>query len=360
MRVVTVVGARPQFIKAAPVSAALRAVGVEEVLLHTGQHYDDAMSGAFFAELGLAEPAHNLGAGSGSHAAQTARMLTGIEEVLFAESPDWVVVYGDTNSTLAGALAAAKLHIPVAHVEAGLRSFDRRMPEEVNRIVADHLATLCLAPSPAAVAHLRSEGITESVVQVGDVMVDSLHRIAASLPAVPPLAAAHGMEPGEYLVCTLHRAATTDDPARLAQAIDLLGGMGMPVIFSVHPRTRAALGRSGLDRHLAASANVVPVGPLGYSELLGLVARARAVLTDSGGLQKEAYCLGTQCITLRAETEWVETVDAGWNSVVDLDAARARAALERGVPAGERAELYGDGHAAERIAAELLRFPRPA
>jgi UDP-N-acetylglucosamine 2-epimerase len=355
VRVVTVVGARPQFVKAAPVSAALRAAGIDEALVHTGQHYDQAMSGSFFAELALPKPAHNLGVGSGSHAIQTAAMLTGINDVLVAQPPDWVLVYGDTNSTLAGALAAAKLHIPVAHVEAGLRSFDRRMPEEVNRVVTDHVATLCLAPSAVAVDNLAREGIVEGVIDVGDVMVDSVLRVTASLPDLPPLAGSYGLLPGTYAVATLHRAATTDDPERLARAIDVLAAVELPVLFSVHPRTAAALQRTGLQRRLDMARNVIAVPPLGYGELIGLVARARVVLTDSGGLQKEAYFVGTQCLTLRAETEWVETLESGWNTLVDLDTARARAALDRGVP-DSRPALYGDGHAAERIAAALHAF----
>jgi UDP-GlcNAc3NAcA epimerase len=351
MKVVSIVGARPQFIKAAPVSDALSGRALEK-LVHTGQHYDPEMSQAFFDELGLAPPTYNLGIGSGGHGEQTGRMLTALEEVLHAEPPDWVVVYGDTNSTLAGALAAAKLCIPIAHVEAGLRSFDRRMPEEVNRVLTDHLATVCLAPSPAAVKNLTAEGLRDRTLQVGDVMVDALLRVRDRLPEVPPRVAALGLRTGEYLIATIHRAATTDDPTRLSAAIDLLDSMPLPVLFSVHPRTRRALQDCGLRERIENSHTISVLQPLGYLEMMGLVAHSRAILTDSGGLQKEAYLLGVACVTLRQETEWVETVEAGWNTLVDLDQDRARLALERRPPA-LRPSLYGDGAAAHRIVEAL-------
>jgi UDP-N-acetylglucosamine 2-epimerase len=352
VKVLTVVGARPQFIKSAPVSAALRRVA-SEVLLHTGQHYDPEMSGDFFRELGLAEPDHHLGVGSRSHGEQTGRMLAGIERAILDTQPDWVLVYGDTNSTLAGALAAAKLNVPVAHVEAGLRSFDRSMPEEVNRIVADHVSTLCFAPSSTAVANLAAEGLQDGVVEVGDVMVDALQTVSARLPTIPEEVRRRGLRPGEYIVATIHRSATTDDHGRLARAVELLIGLDIPVLFTVHPRTRAALEKYRLVGRLEKAGHVTLLPPVGYSALVGLVARARAVLTDSGGVQKEAYLLGIQCITLRAETEWVETLDNGWNSLVDLDVNLARAALQRSP--GARPQLYGDGHAASRIADHLMQ-----
>jgi UDP-N-acetylglucosamine 2-epimerase len=354
VRIVSVVGARPQFVKAAPVSAAL-AGRVDEVMIHTGQHYDPEMSDTFFAELGLAEPLHHLGAGSGSHAEQTARILTGVERVLQDDRPDAVLVYGDTNSTIAAALAAAKLHVPVAHVEAGLRSFDRGMPEELNRVVTDHLSSLLFAPSPVAVDNLRAEGVTSGVHMVGDVMVDALLRARDRVAVPHPVATALGLRAGEYAVATVHRAATTDDPARLRLAVELLSRLELPVIFAVHPRTRGALERAGLldgmERGESSVVHLLP--PVSYLTMIGLMAGARAVLTDSGGMQKEAYLLGTPCVTLRDQTEWVETVEAGWNTLVGLDAARARAALASRAPL-ERPELYGDGHAAERIVDALL------
>lgn len=351
MRVLTVVGARPQFIKAAPVSRALASVA-EEILVHTGQHYDPEMSDAFFSELQLMPPTHNLGVGAGTHANQTARMLSALEELMLSEKPDGVLVYGDTNSTLAGALAAAKLNVPVGHVEAGLRSGDRTMPEEVNRIVADHLASVCYTPSNVATSNLHNEGLGSRAVEIGDVMVDSLMACAAALPPVPERVAALGWHPGEYLVVTLHRAATTDDVSRLGKAVALLEGLPLPTIFPLHPRTSAALERSGLRRRVESIPHITLVPPLGYVEMLGLVARARAVLTDSGGLQKEAYLLGTPCVTLRTTTEWTETLQDGWNTLVDLDLEAVLAAIDH-PPVTERRPLYGDGRAAQRLAADL-------
>jgi UDP-GlcNAc3NAcA epimerase len=346
--VVTVVGARPQFIKAAPVSAAFREHGIEQFLVHTGQHYDDEMSRDFFVELGLPEPDVNLGVGSGSHAVQTARMLEGMEQVILDRRPPLVVVFGDTNSTLAGALAGAKLAVPVAHVEAGLRSFDPTMPEEVNRVLTDHLARLLFSPTPTATSNLAAEGLTEGVHEVGDVMADVLlGETGRTRPA--------GALSGPYVVATVHRAATTDDPARLGAAVDLLLHLGLRVVFPVHPRTRQALERADLLADLDASPDVQLLAPQGHREMAALVASARAVVTDSGGLQKEAYILGVPCITLRTETEWVETVAAGWNILVDLDRAAAVAALDR-VPPDTRPALYGDGQASRRIAEAVREF----
>lgn len=326
MRVVTVVGARPQFVKAAPVGRELRRVA-EEFLLHTGQHYDQEMSQAFFGELGIPEPDLDLGVGSGSHGRQTARMLEGIEGVLAEQAPDWVVVYGDTNSTLAGVLAAAKAGIPVAHVEAGLRSFRRDMPEEINRVVADHLARLLLCPTETAVGNLAREGITEGVELVGDVMADALEGIRPCLS--PERAARWGGEP-PYLVATVHRAENVDDPERLRTVLEVLGSCPLPVVLPVHPRTREAVDRLGWSW----PANVRAVPPVGYADMLSLAAHAEAVLTDSGGLQKEAVALGTRCLTLREETEWPETLEGGWNTVVGLDPDRVKEALASPAPEG--------------------------
>ncbi len=356
MRVVTVVGARPQFVKAAPVSRALAGAGHEEVVIHTGQHYDDAMSASFFRDLEMDEPALNLEVGGGPHGAMTGEMLRRLEPALLERRPDGVLVYGDTNSTLAGAVAAAKLTLDdgrrpwLAHVEAGLRSFNRRMPEERNRVVADHLADLLLAPTPAAMDNLAREGLADRAELVGDVMVDA-HAWATAHAAsrLPPLVA----ELGRYLLLTLHRAENVDHPERLAAVIDGLA-VRLPVVFPVHPRTRGALDRAGLE----LPPNVVPIEPVGYLEMVALEASAEAIATDSGGVQKEAYLSGVPCITLRGETEWVETVEAGWNRVVDADPTALAAALadeafmSRDRP---RPPLFGDGDAARRIVAALGR-----
>jgi UDP-GlcNAc3NAcA epimerase len=356
VRVATVVGARPQFVKAAPVSRELAAAGHAEIVIHTGQHYDDAMSAAFFRDLEMDEPAINLDVGSGPHGAVTGEMLRRIEPALVEQRPDGVLVYGDTNSTLAGALAASKLVVEggrrpwLAHVEAGLRSFNRRMPEERNRVVADHLADLLLAPTPAAMANLAREGLADRAELVGDVMVDAhawaSDRAAAHLPAV-------AREHDRYVLLTLHRAENVDDATRLSA---LLGGMAlpMPVIFPIHPRTRGALERAGL----ALPPNVMAIDPVGYLEMVALEARATVIATDSGGVQKEAYLAGVPCLTLRGETEWVETVEAGWNRVVDADPTAVAAALaDEGFMSRDRARppLFGDGQAARRIVAALER-----
>jgi len=348
MRVLSVVGNRPQFVKSAPLSEAFRNAGIDEVVLHTGQHYDPELSQAFFDELELAPPAHRLEAGSGTHAQQTARMLPGIEDAIRAEEPDVVLVSGDTNSTLAGGLVAAKLQVPVAHVEAGLRSFDRRMPEEVNRVLVDALASALFAPSDVAVANLRREGIVEGVRQVGDVMGDANRRLAPLARDRSTALADAGVEPGAYVVLTLHREAnTTAEPLRAVAAG--LAAHEEPVVFPAHPRTTAALAAGAID--LPAHVRVLP--PLGYLDFAALASQARVVATDSGGIQKEAYWYGVPCVTLRDTTEWVETIEAGWNRLVGTDPARIAAALADPPRADERPELYGDGHAAERIAEHL-------
>jgi UDP-GlcNAc3NAcA epimerase len=359
VRVATIVGARPQFVKAAPVSRALAAAGHDEIVIHTGQHYDDAMSAAFFRDLEMDPPALNLEVGSGPHGAMTAEMIRRLEPALLERQPDGVVVYGDTNSTLAGAVTAAKLELDdgrrpwLAHVEAGLRSFNRRMPEERNRVVADHLADLLLAPTATAMANLAREGLDGRAQLVGDVMVDAHTSAAAHASShLPPVAREHG----RYILLTLHRAENVDHPERLAA---ILAGLAVrqPVIFPVHPRTRAALHRA----NLALPANVVAIEPVGYLEMVALEAVAEAIATDSGGVQKEAYLSGVPCITLRSETEWVETVDAGWNRVVDGDPGALAAALadeafmRRDRP---RPALFGDGNAARRIVDALGRQGR--
>ena len=346
MKILTVVGNRPQFIKAAAVSAPLRERH-EEILVHTGQHYDDSLSRVFFAELGLARPDRELGIGGGTNTSQTARMLSALEPLLEELSPDAVLVYGDTNSTLAGALAAAQAHVPVVHVEAGMRSFEKTMPEELNRVLSDHLAALLLCPSETAAANLRAESVDGQVEVVGDVMVDVAMRWAPAAREDLAAPAAYDVEPGAYLLLTAHRAGNVDDPARLGMLVKLVRTLPVPIIFPLHPRTSVRLEDAGLLEQLEAIDGLRLTEPLGYVEFSSLVHHARAVLTDSGGVQKEAYLAGVPCVTLRVSTEWVETVEAGWNTLVDLDPPLALAALERTPPA-ERPPLYGDGHAAER------------
>jgi UDP-N-acetylglucosamine 2-epimerase (non-hydrolysing)/UDP-GlcNAc3NAcA epimerase len=351
LRVLTVIGNRPQFIKAAAVTPALRR-NDEEVMVHTGQHFDDELSAVFFSELGLPAPGHQLAIALGSNTSQTSRMLGALEPVLAEVTPDAVLVYGDTNSTLAGALAGAQARVPVAHVEAGMRSFDRSMPEELNRVLADHASTLLLCSSEAAAANLHREGVGGVVDVVGDVMVDVAMAVQPRAREQLELVTRHGVEAGQYVLATAHRAGNVDDPKRLARLVDLLLAVPLPVVLALHPRTRSRLEDAGLLQQLAGSEHMIVTAPLGYIELTALLCNARAVLTDSGGLQKEAYLAGVPCVTLRPSTEWTETVDQGWNTLVDLDSERALAALERDPPA-ERPQLYGDGHAGERVVAAL-------
>jgi UDP-N-acetylglucosamine 2-epimerase (non-hydrolysing)/UDP-GlcNAc3NAcA epimerase len=346
VRILTIVGNRPQFIKAAAVSGPLRERH-EELLVHTGQHHDDALSQVFFAELGLAAPDRQLGIAGGSNSSQTARMLAALEPLLGEAEPEAVLVYGDTNSTLAGALAAAQARIPVVHVEAGMRSFDRAMPEELNRVLTDHVAELLLCSSETAAANLRAEAAAGEAVVVGDVMVDVALRRQPAARTEAAIPRAHGVEPDGYLLATAHRAGNVDDPERLAALVELLAALPAPVLLPLHPRTAARLEQFGLRGALRAIPDLVLSEPLGYIEFSALLCQARAVLTDSGGVQKEAYLAGVPCVTLRATTEWVETVQAGWNTLVDLDTVAALAALERRPP-DERPQLYGDGRAAER------------
>ena len=351
MKVLTVIGNRPQFIKAAAVSPRLRERH-EEVLIHTGQHFDDELSGVFFAELGLPAPDRQLGIALGSNTSQTARMLSALEPVVRETSPDAVLVYGDTNSTLAGAVAGAQAGVPVAHVEAGMRSFNRSMPEELNRVLADHASSLLLCSSEVAVANLQRESVSGTVELVGDVMVDVALATQPRARERTDVVEALGVLPGEYVLATAHRAGNVDDPARLALLVDLMADVPYPVVLALHPRTRSRLVSTGLLDRLERSERIVLTPPLGYFELTALLCHARAVLTDSGGLQKEAYLAGVPCVTLRPETEWTETVDVGWNAVVDLDAGAALRALER-EPPRERPPLYGDGRAGERVVSAL-------
>jgi UDP-N-acetylglucosamine 2-epimerase (non-hydrolysing)/UDP-GlcNAc3NAcA epimerase len=335
------------------VSRRLREVA-DEVLVHTGQHYDDELSRVFFEELRLPRPEHHLALGGGSNTAQTARMLEALAPLIGAEAPDALLVYGDTNSTLAGALAGAQAGVPVAHVEAGMRSYDRTMPEELNRVLTDHAAALLLCSSQAAADTLRCERVQGDVVVVGDVMVDVFELLAPRARARAGVLDELGLTSGDYLLATAHRPGNVDDPQRLRRLVALLHALPEPVVLPLHPRTRARLEAAGLAGDLDG---VVVTPPLGYLDFTALLVHARAVLTDSGGVQKEAYLAGVPCVTLRTTTEWRETVAAGWNVLVDLDARATAAALARPLPA-ERPPLYGDGRAGERVVEALLRMAR--
>ncbi len=364
VRIITVVGARPQFIKAAAVSRAVAAfnqggVRVVEKIVHTGQHYDEELSRVFFEELEIPRPAANLEVGSGPHGRQTGRMLERLEEALLADRPDWVLVYGDTNSTLAGALAAVKLHVPVAHVEAGLRSFDLGMPEEVNRVLADHVSTLLLCPTEAAEENLAREGITRGVHRVGDVMYDSmLHNLGLARRRSDVLERLR-LEPKSYYLATVHRAENTDDPSRLEAILSALGRLARPVVLPLHPRTRKALG-AGVE---AVGPAVRLIGPVAYLDMLALEDGARIVLTDSGGMQKEAYWAGVPCVTLRDRTEWVELVQTGCNRLAGADPEAILSAVadfeagDAALPLDRPGELYGDGRSAEKVVQALVEAP---
>lgn len=358
LRWVTVIGARPQFVKAGAVSRAIAAHNAErtsrpivEKIVHTGQHYDANMSDVFFQELELSVPAHCLDVGSGPHGAQTGAMLAGVERVLLEERPDWVLVYGDTNSTVAGALAACKLGIPVAHVEAGLRSFNRRMAEEVNRVLTDRISSRRYCPTSRAVANLAAEGMHDGVVQCGDVMYDSVLHHAARASATSDILTRCGVAAREYVLATVHRAENTDDRDRLDAIMAELADAETPVILPLHPRTRARLGDGGGSR-----GSLRLIDPVGYLDMLALERDARAIVSDSGGVQKEAYFFRVPCVTTRAETEWVELVEAGWNRLVDADRRRVREGIAWALdfkPPAAADGLYGDGRAAHRIVADL-------
>ncbi|MDO8525143.1 MAG: UDP-N-acetylglucosamine 2-epimerase (non-hydrolyzing) [Candidatus Omnitrophota bacterium] len=343
--IVTIIGARPQFIKMALVSEALKRKRIKEIVIHTGQHYDAEMSGLFFKELGIRCPDYNLGVGSGSHGGQTARMLAGIEKALLAERPDMVLVYGDTNSTLAGALAAAKINIKIAHVEAGLRSYNRNMPEEINRVITDRISGALFCPTNTAVKNLRKEGISKGVYLVGDVMYDLLKlmigKIGKSGRGYP------------YILCTIHRAENTDSRDNMKEIFAGLRGLGARVVLPIHPRTLECVRKYKID----VPSNVIITGPAGYKEMLGLQRWAEAVITDSGGVQKEAFILGTPCVTIRSETEWTETVKSGMNKIVGQSSERIISAVRdyrRVRPAADPEKFYGDGNAHRRIA-DILR-----
>jgi UDP-N-acetylglucosamine 2-epimerase len=352
-----VVGNRPQFVKAAAVSRHLRE-SADEVLLHTGQHYDRELSEVFFEELGLPAPDHQLGVGSGSHAEQTGGIITALEPLLERIGPDAVLVYGDTNSTLGGALVAAKGRVPLAHVEAGMRSFNRSMPEEINRVVADSLSQLLLCSTEVAVRNLEHEGLGKGALLVGDVMADVALTFGPIADRRSDALQRLGLARGGFCVATAHRAGNVDDPARLRRLVEVLARAARvaPVIFPVHPRTRARLAAAGgLDS--LDGRGITAIDPIGYLDMTCLVRAARAVITDAGGLQKEAFLASVPCVTMREETEWVETVEAGWNRLVGLDPDAAAAALEELPRPGDRvspaAEMYGGGTAGERVAAAI-------
>lgn len=346
MKIVSVVGARPEFIQATPISRALRETGRhQEILVHTGQHYDYLMSQTFFDDLGIPAPDYNLEVGSGSHARQTAEILVRMEEVLLQEQPNLIMVRGDTNSTLAGALAASKLHIPTAHVEAGERSFDRRMPEEINRLVADSLANLHFCVSRAALDHLAAEGITRSVYWVGDVMLDAMRQNRSIALSKSDILSRLELKPGSYTLATIHRAANTDDPIRLQQIVDIFNGVNETVVFPAHPRTRKAL--SQLGAHFKS--HVKLIDPVGYFDIITLEDNARMIATDSGGVQREAYFLGKPCLTLRDETEWIETVNVGWNKLVGTNPAQVLPAWFSFAPPAEQPPIFGDGNTGRQI-----------
>ncbi|HEU0294622.1 MAG TPA: UDP-N-acetylglucosamine 2-epimerase (non-hydrolyzing) [Anaerolineales bacterium] len=349
--IASIVGARPQFIKAAPVSRALSS-RFREVLIHTGQHYDYGMSDIFFQEMQMRPPDFNLGIGGGSHGEQTGRMLMELEKVLAEVKPAGVLVYGDTNSTLAGALAAAKARIPLAHVEAGLRSYNRAMPEEVNRVLTDHVSDFLFCPTVAAVENLAKEGIVRGVHQVGDVMYDALLHNLAIARRRSQILSRLDMKKGSYGLATIHRAANTDDPQRMRAILDAFSALAMKIVFPLHPRTQKMIQEWGLT----AGSNVLFIEPQGYFDILMLQENADCILTDSGGMQKEAYWLGVRCITLRDETEWVETVSSGWNKLVGVDQNAICTAVETWHPAGERPLLYGNGNTSDRICNLLLNL----
>lgn len=350
MRIVSVVGARPQFIKASVVSKAIRKKH-EEVLVHTGQHYDYEMSKLFFDQLEVPKPDYNLGVGSGPQGEQTGKMIQGIEEILLKENPDLVLVYGDTNSTLAGALAAVKMHMPTGHVEAGLRSFDKTMPEEVNRVLTDHCSSFLFAPTKTAIDNLKNEGITDGVYHTGDVMYDVLLqslKIAAKSDILKEL----NLESKEYFLTTVHRQANTDNPKYLGSIVNALSSVDEKVVFPIHPRTTKFLKNHGLEKDIKE--NILLTKPIGYFDFLWLQQNAKKILTDSGGIQKEAYLLNVPCITLRDTTEWTETIEDGWNVLVGSNKEKILDAVNNFEPSKSQRNVFGDGEASSKIA-EILR-----
>jgi UDP-N-acetylglucosamine 2-epimerase len=364
MKIVTILGARPQFIKAASVSKAIQDYNfnnsddqITEIIVHTGQHYDDNMSAVFFQELNIPKPQVNLSVGSGSHGWQTAQMLIRIEEILVKQKPDWVMVYGDTNSTLASALAAIKLHIPVAHVESGLRSYNREMPEEHNRVLVDHCSDILFCPTQTAVDNLSKEGIFHGVKLVGDTMYDATLQFTSIARKKSTIMVDLGLKSKSYFLATMHRPYNTDIPENLLNILKAFSDIRKPVVFAVHPRTKKKIAElNGSDRLIKGMKNIVLIDPVGYLDMLILEENAYMILTDSGGMQKEAYFMGIPCVTLRPETEWVETIEAGWNVVVGAHRDKIINAAALLTPPKEKLNLYGDGKAAEKILASFLQL----
>jgi UDP-GlcNAc3NAcA epimerase len=360
MNIVTIIGARPQFIKAATISKAIADFQssdgekrITEEIIHTGQHYDENMSAVFFDQLGVPEPAVHMELGGRTHGAMTGRMLEAVEAELIERKPNWVLLYGDTNSTLAGALAAVKLHIPVAHVEAGLRSFNKRMPEEINRIMTDHAASLLFCPTNTAVTNLKKEGITQGVHHVGDVMYDAALLFSELAEKQSSILETVGLRKGSFYLATVHRQENTDDPGRLERilhAFERIASEGCPLVLPLHPRTKNALEKTGLQ---FKNPGVLLIPPVSFLDMVMLEKHAKTILTDSGGVQKEAYFHGVPCVTLRDETEWVETVEAGWNHVVGADADAILRAVASARPGGNIVE-YGEGSTAFEIVTRLV------
>jgi UDP-GlcNAc3NAcA epimerase len=351
MKIITILGARPQFVKASVVSQAFDRFGIEEIIIHTGQHFDAAMSDVFFTDLDLPQPKYHLGIHSLNHGAMTGRMMEQIEVLMQQHQPDWVCVYGDTNSTLAGALVAAKLQIPIVHIEAGLRSYNRQMPEEINRIVTDRLSQLLFAPTQLGVECLAKEGISEGVHLVGDVMMDAVLTYQARARETSNILANYSLSADKFYLATIHRPSNTDDPDRLSAILESFTTLDLPVVFPVHPRTAKQIETLKLDRYLDTHA-ILPIPPVGYLDMLVIQSNARAIVTDSGGIQKEAYILGRPCFTLRDETEWQETVTAGWNHLVRPD--NLKAAMVSFTRPSQAPPFYGTGTAATTIAQILL------
>lgn len=353
MKILSVVGARPQFVKLAPIAKAIEKQGAEHIIVHTGQHYDPMLSDVFFRDLGIPDPDEHLGIGSGNHGEQTGKMLIAIEPVLQKYQPDWVLVYGDTNSTLAAAVAAVKLHLPLAHLEAGLRSFNRRMPEEHNRVLTDHAANLLLAPTAVAAKHLSNEGLAKRTVVVGDVMTDVVLQVKEQVKDKPsPIMEEFGFSEGAYRLATIHRPDNTDDKNRLEQILDSLADLDLPTVILAHPRLVAKCKEHGIQ---LSRGNLLEHRPLAYPELVASALHSAGVVTDSGGLQKEAFLLGTMCTTVRPETEWVETVELGWNQLVEPGDSLVKAAQRPQAKATDKAP-YGDGKAAELVVKTLSNW----
>lgn len=344
MKILTVIGARPQFIKAAAVSNIIRKEH-EEILVHTGQHYDENMSKIFFEELNIPKPDYNLGIGSGGHGKQTGTMLIELEELYIKEKPDMVLVYGDTNSTLAGALCASKLLIPVAHIEAGLRSFNMNMPEEQNRILTDHISKYLFVPTTSATKNLSNEGVTSGVYNVGDVMYDATLNFSKLSKEKSEIMTKLNLKEEEFILATIHRAENTNDINKLRNIIEALNESGEQIILPLHPRTKKYMD----DYNLSFNKNIKIIDPVGYLEMISLEMHCRKIITDSGGVQKEAFFMNKPCITMRDETEWVETVENGWNIVVGTDKAKILDGILNFVPNKAKQNIFGDGHAAEKI-----------